>query len=205
MIYFPSRSVRIATLFWVAVLLSFASSAYSADIGAGKIKAELCITCHGQGGNSTTPDIPSLSGQPAQAIATALFRFREGNRKNPVMSPLAAELSNADMNNLSAYFSSIKRISNHETQAANLAAGPELTSKYNCTQCHGPQLQGLQHIPRIAGQQYEYLTTQLRGFKAQIRSDMDGNMSSAAANVSDADIVILADYISGLKDQVDSK
>ena len=130
-----------------------------------------------------------------------LDSFREGNRKNPIMSPFAADLSNADMNNLAAYFASEKRTTSHVTSPQNLSLGPELANKYNCTQCHGPNLQGLQHIPRVAGQQHQYLMTQLRGFKAQTRSDMDGNMSSAAANLTDNDIVILSDYIAGLAEK----
>ncbi|MCX7253920.1 MAG: cytochrome c4, partial [Burkholderiales bacterium] len=66
--------------------------------------------------------------------------------------------------------------------------------------CHGPELKGLQHIPRIAGQQHTFLITAIREFKAQTRSDMDGNMSSAASILSDADIIVLADYIAALGD-----
>ncbi len=57
---------------------------------------------------------------------------------------------------------------------------------------------GLQHTPRLAGQQFEYLKTQLRGFKAQTRADVDGNMTSAAQALTDKDIDVLVDYISGL-------
>jgi len=60
------------------------------------------------------------------------------------------------------------------------------------------RLSVLQHIPRLAGQQYEYLETQLRGFKAQTRADLDGNMTSAAQGLTDKDIDVLVDYISGL-------
>jgi len=183
------------------VFLFLTSHVFAANIEAGKAKAVTCVACHGPNGNSSNPEIPSLSGQPAQAISTALFRYREGNRKNPIMTPLAADLSNADMNNLAAYFSAEKRTTTHITSDKNLALGPELANKYNCTQCHGPNLLGLQHIPRVAGQQHQYLITQLRSFKAQTRSDMDGNMSSAAANLNEADIVILSDYIAGLADR----
>jgi len=183
------------------VFILFPASHYAANIEAGKAKAQSCVACHGPAGNSIIPEYPSLSGQPAQAISTALFRFREGNRKNPIMSPFAADLSNADMNNLAAYFASEKRTTAHVTSPQNLSLGPELANKYNCTQCHGPNLQGLQHIPRVAGQQHQYLITQLRGFKAQTRSDMDGNMSSAAANLTDNDIIILSDYIAGLAEK----
>ncbi len=188
-------------LIGAVVFLCLSISSFAADIEAGKAKASVCVACHGPGGNSVNSDFPSLSGQPAQAISTQLFRYREGNRKNPVMSVYAAELTNSDMNNLAAYFSSIKRTTLHETKPANLTAGPELANKYNCTQCHGPNLLGLQHIPRVAGQQHNYLIDQLRGFKAQTRADMDGNMSSAAANLNDADIVVLADYIAGMADR----
>jgi len=68
-------------------------------------KAQACVACHGPGGNSTDPAMPSLAGQPAQFISMQLFMFREGNRKDPQMSPMASSLSNADMNELAAYFS----------------------------------------------------------------------------------------------------
>ena len=192
---------RAITAFIVVVAFSLSSlTSFAADLDAGKTKAQACIACHGPDGNSINPEFPSLSGQPAQAISTALFRFREGNRKNTVMSPFAANLSNRDMNDIAAYFASIKRVSQHVTQPVNLALGPELAKKYNCTQCHGPELKGLQHIPRIAGQQHNFLITAIREFKAQTRSDMDGNMSSAASILSDADIIVLADYIAALGD-----
>ncbi|MEI6468786.1 MAG: c-type cytochrome [Betaproteobacteria bacterium] len=192
---------RTTTVFIAVVVFSLYSlSSFAADLEVGKAKAQVCVACHGPEGNSINSEFPSLSGQPAQAISTALFRFREGNRKNAVMSTFAANLSNRDMNDIAAYFASIKRVSQHVTQPVNLVLGPELAKKYNCTQCHGPELKGLQHIPRIAGQQHTFLITAIREFKAQTRSDMDGNMSSAASILSDADIVALADYIAALGD-----
>jgi cytochrome c553 len=74
-----------------------------------------------------------------------------------------------------------------------------LTEQHHCVACHGPALKGQQHIPRLAGQQRQYLHTQLRGFKAGTRFDMDGNMTSAAQPLSDADIELLADYLAALK------
>ncbi len=65
-------------------------------------------------------------------------------------------------------------------------------------QCHGPALLGLQHIPALAGQQPEYLKTQLLGFKAQTRFDMDGNMTAAAQPLTPADIDLLAQYLASL-------
>ena len=145
------------------------------------------------------PGVPSLAGQPAQSVAMQLFQFREGNRKDPQMTPVAKTLSNAEMNELARHFSRQKAAPpSHKTAPENVAAGRQLAERFNCVQCHGPGLAGLQHIPRLAGQQHEYLRTQLRGFKAQTRADLDGNMTSAAQPLSDRDIEILADYLAGL-------
>ena len=179
--------------------MSWAEAAAGADIEAGRQKAQVCVACHGAAGNSTNPVIPSLAGQPAQFISTELFQFREGNRKDPQMTPVAASLTNADMNDLAAYFSAQKpRPPSHKTDPANAATAPKLAEQFNCVQCHGKALLGQQHIPRLAGQQFEYLKMQLRGFKAQTRADLDGNMTSAAQALSEKDIDALVDYMAGL-------
>jgi cytochrome c553 len=189
-----SKSLVVAAAFALA-----GGAASAADLEAGKRKAALCEACHGPEGNSVIPVNPSIAGQPLQFISNSLFFFREGNRKDPQMTPIASTLSNADMNDVAAYFSSLKMAPpRHKSSPENAAAGPGLAQKFMCTQCHGPALVGLQHIPRIAGQQFDYLKTQLLGFKAQKRADIDGNMTSAAQALSEKDIDVLADYIAGL-------
>lgn len=185
-----------------AALLAIFAGASAADPRAGEQKAQVCVACHGEGGNSTNPEIPSLAGQPAQMIATQLYQFREGNRKNEQMSPMAANLGNSEMNDLAAYFSSVKPAPpKHRSAPESAALGPTLTKKFNCSQCHGRALLGQQHIPRLAGQQRDYLLTQLKLFKASRRADMDGNMTSAAQALSDRDIEVLVDYLAGLSPQ----
>ena len=180
-------------------LFLFALPAAAADAEVGRAKAQVCAACHGPDGNSANPGWPSLAAQPAQFISTSLFMFREGNRKDPLMTPMAKGLSNAEMSDLAAYFSAQKLAPpRHKSSPENAAAGPGLAKKFNCSQCHGPAMLGQQHIPRIAGQQYEYLRTQLRGFKAGTRADIDGNMASAAQALTDKDVEALADYIAGL-------
>ena len=186
-----------------AAALSFLTVAYAraafADTEAGRQKAQVCVACHGANGNSANPAVPTLAGQPEQFIVTQLFMFREGKRKDAQMSPFAAKLSNADLNDLAAYFSAQPHAPPaHATAPDKIAAGRRITEQNNCVACHARTLMGQQHIPRLAGQQAEYLRAQLRGFKASTRFDMDGNMTSAAQALSDADIDILADYLSGL-------
>jgi cytochrome c553 len=177
----------------------FARAAITADAEAIRQKAQTCAACHGPEGNSANPAVPSIAGQPKQFISTALFMFREGNRKDPQMTPMAANLSNADMNDLAAYFSERKPDPPaRKADPATAAAAQRLARQYNCVQCHGPALIGQQHIPRLAGQQREYLKTQLRGFKAGTRADIDGNMTSAAQPLTESDIETLVDYLSAL-------
>jgi cytochrome c553 len=191
------------TVALLAVTLSLAAylpGAPAADVEAGRKKAQACIACHGPGGNSSNPAVPSLAGQPQQFIVTQLIMFRLGNRKDPQMSPAAANLTNTDLNDLAAFFSAQKSTSAPRAiDPSRAAAGRRLTEQHHCVACHGPALKGQQHVPGLAGQQRQYLRTQLIGFKAGTRFDMDGNMSSAAQPLSDSDIEILADYLAALK------
>jgi cytochrome c553 len=189
-----------AVLLAAAAFLSSSPLVRAADLEAGKTLSQTCVACHGPGGNSITAGTPSISGSAAQAISMQLFNYREGNRKNAQMSPIAENLTNPEMNDLAAYFASEKVAPpTHQASAESVKVGPALTAQYNCTQCHGPALKGIQHIPRLAGQQYEYLLAQLQGFKAHTRYDMDGNMTSAMSAVKESDIQILADYIAALE------
>ncbi len=186
---------------YAAALLILAAYAAPAAAGAeeGKAKAATCVACHGENGNSASPAFPSLSGQPKQFIVSALFQFREGKRQNEIMSPLAAKMSNADMNDLAAYFSAQPAMApQHKTAPANVEKGRQLSMQNNCVACHAANLMGQQHIPRLAGQQKDYLRAQLASFKASTRGEMDGVMTSAAQALSAEDIDVLADYMAGL-------
>ena len=172
---------------------------YAADIEGGRQKAAACAECHGPEGNSSDPVVPSIAGQPAQFLAGQLFFFREDYRKDPKMSPVAKLLSNAEMNDLAAYFSSVKLAPpKHRTAPESARLGPELATKFRCVQCHSAALQGQQHVPRIAGQQPDYLRAQLIGFKQRTRADIDGYMTQMAQPLSDKDIEVLVDYMAGM-------
>ena len=185
-------------------LVVFAGAASGAAVMAAgtdaqREKAAPCSACHGDEGRSVLADIPSLAGQPKQFITTQLVMFREGNRKNAVMNALAAPLSNAEISELGNYFAAQAAAPVGKPLAADAAgAGRGLVEKLGCTTCHGAELKGQQHIPRLAGQRPEYLRTQLLGFKAGTRFDMDGNMTAAAQPLTPADIESLATYLSAL-------
>src|SRR5262249_23091212 len=113
--------------------------AFGADGEAIKKKADVCVACHGPDGNSTNPVVPSLAGQPKQFITTQLVMFREGIRKDPLMSPQSANLSNADIDDLGTYFSERTLLAAGKSSASDTAvSGRGLAERFKCVQCHGP-------------------------------------------------------------------
>ena len=79
----------------------------AADIAAGKSKSATCSACHGNNGISMIPMYPNLAGQKEQYLVLQMKAFRDGGRKNMVMSPMAASLSDTDIANISAYYASL--------------------------------------------------------------------------------------------------
>ena len=95
----------------VVVLLATAMPAPAAqaqDVVAGKAKAAACAMCHGPQGIAVAPDTPNLAGQPASYLSEQLKAYRGGTRKHEIMTLMAKPLSDADIDNLAAWFSSIK-------------------------------------------------------------------------------------------------
>lgn len=87
--------------------LSFSPAQAAGDVAAGKAKSAVCAACHGANGISTNDLWPNLAGQKETYLASQITAFRDGTRKNPMMSPMAAGLTDADIANLAAYFSSL--------------------------------------------------------------------------------------------------
>ena len=93
----------------VAVLFSsLASVSFAGDAAAGKAKSMTCAGCHGANGISNNPMWPNLAGQKQAYLASSLKMYRDGGRKNAMMSAMAKNLTDADIANLSAYYSSLK-------------------------------------------------------------------------------------------------
>lgn len=94
-------------LFVLLTALMFASSPVMAgDAAAGKAKSAICAACHGVDGTSMNPLWPNLKGQKEQYLIKQIKAFRDGDRKDPSMAPMVATLSDEDIANLAAYFSS---------------------------------------------------------------------------------------------------
>jgi cytochrome c553 len=90
------------------MLVGATASMAGGDAAAGKAKAAVCAGCHGANGISANPLWPNLAGQHEAYLAKQLKAFRDGTRNDPAMAPMAKPLSDADIDNLAAYYSSLK-------------------------------------------------------------------------------------------------
>ena len=100
--------INVKAMLLLAVFISMPLSSYAAgDIAAGKLKAAPCAACHGAEGISGTDIWPNLAGQKAGYLIKSMKAFRDGGRKDPMMSPMASPLSDDDIANLAAYYSSL--------------------------------------------------------------------------------------------------
>ena len=88
----------------MAALLFVSTSATAGDVAAGKAKSAICASCHGATGESLNPLWPNLAGQKEQYLVKQIKAFRDGTRKDPMMAPMVAALSDDDIANLAAYY-----------------------------------------------------------------------------------------------------
>ena len=96
---------------WVtapALLVALAGPAAADGAAAGRAKAQTCAVCHGPFGISVQPDAPNLAGQPAIYLAAQLKAYRSGVRKHEVMAVMVRPLSDDDIDQLAAWFASIR-------------------------------------------------------------------------------------------------
>ncbi len=89
----------------ITILILIHAAAYAADPGSGKEVSKQCVACHGEDGNSPTPNFPRLAGQHSDYLLHALQSYKQGKRKNAIMAGIVAALSEEDMQNVSAYYS----------------------------------------------------------------------------------------------------
>ena len=189
-----------------------ATGAFAAgDPAAGKLKAAVCSACHGADGNSVDPVWPKLAGQGASYQMRQILAIRsEHGRANPeaaTMVPMIANLSDQDLEDISAYFATVAPTV--EAADPDLAeagrrlyqAGDAKRNIPSCMSCHGPGGRGnrLAAFPALGGQHAAYSAKQLRAYREGSRTtDPAEMMRSIAGRLTDADIEAVSEYLSGL-------
>ena len=185
-----------------------------ADPAKGKVIAEtVCVACHGADGNSAAAANPILAGQGADYLYKQLKNFKavDGKpaaRNNAIMGGMVAALSDEDMKNLAAWFSSQKLKPSVAKDESKIALGQKIWRQGDfkkgipaCAGCHGPAGAGLPaQYPRLAGQYAEYTEAQLKAFRTEERNnDPEKMMRMVAAKMSDPEIQAVAEYAAGLR------
>lgn len=190
-----------------------AGQALAQDAKAQGIANQVCAACHAADGNSTAPANPKIAGQFPEYLHKQLTDYKaQGSKKpareNPVMMGMVANLSDADMKALSAYYAGQKLKPAAASDKALVAVGQKLWRGGNaatgvpaCAGCHGPAGAGIPaQYPRLAGQHAEYVAGQLRAFKEGGRTnDPNGMMRGVAARLTEREIRAVAEYAAGLR------
>lgn len=172
-----------------------------ADIEAGKEKAEACVSCHGEHGNSMVASFPKLAQQHASYLVKQLQAFKNGSRKNPMMAAIAMPLTEGDMEDIAAYYAE-QKISHNSlpilddeddqpaakndqavqaliTQGSDLYRNGDLAREVSaCIACHGPTGEGNKPaaFPSLKSQHADYLIKTLTDYKTGNRGDSPDNV-----------------------------
>ncbi|WP_371323320.1 c-type cytochrome [Dechloromonas sp. ZY10] len=185
-----------------------------ADPAKGKAIAEtVCVACHGADGNSAASANPHLAGQIEEYLFKQLKNFKAADgkpaaRNNPIMGGMVAGLSEEDMKNVAAWFSSQKLKPASAKDESKLALGQKLWRQGDfkkgipaCAGCHGPAGAGMPaQYPRLSGQFAEYTEAQLKAFRVDERNnDPEKMMRTIAAKLSDVEIKAVSEYAAGLR------
>jgi cytochrome c553 len=175
--------------------LFFANGARAADATVAA-KLVQCAVCHGDDGNSPTPGIPSLAGQPQFFLLNQLVLMREGVRDVPVMRALLKDLDDTQIEAIATEFSGRAAKPSGERIDPGLAErGAIRANQLRCASCHLPSFAGQDQMPRLAKQRIDYMLPTLKAFRDNTRSGADTMMSAVVFGVSDADLEALAHYV----------
>ena len=188
--------------------LAVSGHAAGGDPVNGKALAATCAACHGADGNSPSGAWPKLAGQHASYIVKQLQDYKSGARENAIMAGMAAGLSDQDMLDLAAYFSS-QTIKPGEADADQVELGETVyragitdTGVPACMACHGPAGKGnpAALYPALAGQHAEYTETQMQAWKSGTRAnDKNAVMRTIAGPMTDEQIKAVSSYLQGLR------
>ena len=163
-------------------------------------RLKTCAACHGETGNSVTPGVPSLAGQPRVFTETQLILFREGVRPQEPMAALMRGVSDKEIVAIAAYYAAAKPAPAPASRDAALyQRGADIVKRMQCGACHLPDFSGREQMPRLAGQREEYLDAAMLAYRDNRRIGSDTMMSGVLHGVSDADIKALAHFLSRMR------
>ena len=197
----------------IAAILSLLASVpvfATGDAAAGQGKSAVCAACHGADGNSIVPNWPKIAGQNAAYLERQLGLIKSGARAVPEMAGIVVGLSDQDMADLAAYYST-QTSKTGLADDATLAMGERLyragdfkTDVPACMACHGPAGEGnpLAAYPALAGQHSVYTDKMLKGFRSGTNWGVEDEsikiMNAVTLRLTDDQIKAVSSYMQGL-------
>lgn len=163
-------------------------------------KAAVCSACHGEDGKPIDTVTPIIWGQMEGYIYLQLRDFKSGARKHEQMNAIVADLSKDDLKALAAYFSGKAWTDLQQPSAPKDVADKAIAANVSvgCTGCHLGEYQGDSTVPRLAGQQRDYLDKTMKDFRNRTRGNNPGMSDLMNAALPD-DLTALAEYTAGLQ------
>lgn len=211
----PSFTAIVAAAVSTVTLASLAQSSPSpqGDAKAGQTKNAMCIGCHGiPGYHASFPEVykvPMISGQNAAYMANALHAYKKGERKHPTMRSIAATLTDQDIADLTAFYSSNGAAQGDGALPDKPSKEPSaqvqaLLGKANCASCHGANFSKPidPSYPKIGGQHPDYLFVALKAYKADTHPTWGRAhpiMGAMAKQYTNAELKELANYIGSIE------
>jgi cytochrome c553 len=175
------------------VLLAF--PAFAMDDFVLQDEVALCMGCHGEDGVPIDPEYPVLWGQQYFYTFTQLRDYSAGRRENEIMTPIAAEYTRDQAKLLAEHFAALAWPSiPGEVQDGDQQIAERGITGGQCSACHG-KWQGDSRIPRLAGQQVDYIRKSMLDFKNEVRMNAPDKISTMK-QLDDETIEALARYLS---------
>jgi cytochrome c553 len=179
----------------IAAASASAQTPFKGDAAKGAAKAQPCLACHGAKGQPPAAGTPSLYGQPPEYLVLQMFLFREGLRDVPPMSGVLNGVTDAEFNNMAAWFTAQQPVTKKSKPDAKLRArGAEIAKGMGCGSCHMSDYSGQREVPRLALQAEDYLAAAMKAYRDNKRIGTDTNMNGIMARMNDADIRALAHF-----------
>lgn len=159
-----------------------------------------CLACHGEAGQSASPEVPSLGAQPAFYVTIQLYMFRARLRVVEPMNEMTQGLSDDDIRRMAEVIAQLPPPppAAEPPDPARLERARALIQQHRCNFCHNQDFSGEKNVPRLAGQREDYLVKTLREYKSNARRGYDPAMADVMYAVTDADILDLAHVLARL-------
>jgi cytochrome c553 len=184
------RTVALAAIWFFSCLWQAGGETFAERLAA-------CLACHGEKGQSETPDVPSLGRQPALYTMLQLHMFREKLRTDAVMNELARGITDDELRRFADELAGLPppKPPDASPDPARMERGKALAAAGRCDFCHNADFSGKDQNPRIANQREDYLARSLADYRAGARIGYRAAMAESVRGLSDADIRDLAYFL----------